>query len=757
RIYNADYSVNVQCTSDENGYLKADIDGGQTSPDITTYLKADDTYTLYEYQAPSGYAQADVITFNIDKTGRLTVNGTLQTVNKITVVNQEIGVQFAKADNRGNYIAGAKMSIVAVDSVEAARFNGGRPYTFTSGLVPHNVSGTMFTEGQYYRLKEIAPPTGYAELDSYQGNGILFRYLDGKPVLVNQADGSSLTQQMIFGYNYQNNLLAISVGSLLNAVDMPLDVYISKTDITTAGYTVSTEIPGAKMKLVNSYGLTVDSWTSTNVAHKVSTRMLNVNETYTLIEEIAPDGMSITTEFEFYIDGDGTITSTDTNAVLAKKGSSDVVNWIKLVDDYLELKVKKYAKSTDGVVSNLAGAKLELYKLVGGVVTKVYEFDSTTGEVSIPNRYLVGGTTYILKEAQAPNGYAIAEDITFTINADGSITRDGRTISGNTIEMTDEELGVQITKEDMGGTTLPGATLEITSVEDTTFSMAPWVSGTTPKNISLTKFQPDKEYILTETIAPDGYGCKQESIIFKVDADGKVYVKVDGTFTLVTDSTITMQDAPLEVKVNKLARDTIRSLAGATIEVIDAATGTTVYTKVTEGSSFEIPNTVLKAGAGSAYREYILRETVAPEGYKLADDIKFAFDRYGTLYIQDVNGRYVPSTSTTIVMVDERNSIRISKVDITNGSELPGATIKITDATGNEVVPSWVSESTPHSVDISNFTRDTDYMLTEVTAPYGYDVAESITFKIDTEGRIHIKNASGTYTELDSSTLVMKD
>jgi len=65
----------------------------------------------------------------------------------------------------------------------------------------------------------------------------------------------------------------------------------------------------------------------------------------------------------------------------------------------------------------------------------------------------------------------------------------------------------------------------------------------------------------------------------------------------------------------------------------------------------------------------------------------------------------------------------ISKVAITGGEELPGATLQIKDSSGN-VVEEWVSGNEPHKVTLALGT----YTLVEITAPNGYQVAESITF-----------------------------
>ena len=76
-------------------------------------------------------------------------------------------------------------------------------------------------------------------------------------------------------------------------------------------------------------------------------------------------------------------------------------------------------------------------------------------------------------------------------------------------------------------------------------------------------------------------------------------------------------------------------------------------------------------------------------------------------------------------MQDYPLGVTISKKDITNEEELPGATLTITDSEG-KIVDQWVSEENPHYVSLPLG----DYTLTEVSAPEGYATAESIEFTV---------------------------
>ena len=74
--------------------------------------------------------------------------------------------------------------------------------------------------------------------------------------------------------------------------------------------------------------------------------------------------------------------------------------------------------------------------------------------------------------------------------------------------------------------------------------------------------------------------------------------------------------------------------------------------------------------------------------------------------------------------------VAISKVDLTTSEELEGAELEITDKDGN-IVDKWTSTKEKHIV--NNLIENETYTLTEKTAPYGYEITESITFVVTTE------------------------
>ena len=160
------------------------------------------------------------------------------------------------------------------------------------------------------------------------------------------------------------------------------------------------------------------------------------------------------------------------------------------------------------------------------------------------------------------------------------------------------------------------------------------------------------------------------------------------------------------------------------------------------------------AGPRSISREnsgrYRIVEVNAPAGYLLDStpvDVEFTYEG------QQIAWQVVDGTNTNL-----RTSVDISKQDITNGKELPGAKLEIRDADGN-LVEGWTSGKVPHTV--RGLELEKEYTLTEKRAPDGYAEAESIVFKLVQEGteqvnEVYVKFDDG-WTKLDDTTVIMQD
>ena len=147
---------------------------------------------------------------------------------------------------------------------------------------------------------------------------------------------------------------------------------------------------------------------------------------------------------------------------------------------------------------------------------------------------------------------------------------------------------------------------------------------------------------------------------------------------------------------------------------------------------------------------YRIVEVKAPAGYLLdSTPMEFSFTYEG----QQIAWQVVNGTNTNL-----RTGVDISKQDITNGKELPGAKLEIRDADGN-LVEGWTSGKVPHTV--RGLELEKAYTLTETRAPDGYAEAESIVFKLVQEGNeqsniVYVKS-NDDWTKLDNATIIMQD
>lgn len=199
-----------------------------------------------------------------------------------------------------------------------------------------------------------------------------------------------------------------------------------------------------------------------------------------------------------------------------------------------------------------------------------------------------------------------------------------------------------------------------------------------------------KEYTLREEIAPEGY-VKATDIKFKVENTKEI-------------QKVTMIDKVVDMSKVDIGGEEIE---GAEIKVYDKETKEIVdeWTSTKEAH-------IIKGLEES--KTYILHEEVAPDGFVKATDVEFTVT--------------CDKETQHEKLVDK--IVKISKTDLTNGEELEGAELEVTDEEGN-VIDSWTSTKEAHI--ISGLEEGKTYTLTEKTAPYGYEMTESITFKVTTD------------------------
>ena len=239
-------------------------------------------------------------------------------------------------------------------------------------------------------------------------------------------------------------------------------------------------------------------------------------------------------------------------------------------------------------------------------------------------------------------------------------------------------------------------------------------------------------YFIRELRAPQGY--------YQNDAEMDVTFTYDGEVLQVLDSTCA--NKPTEMWVSKRDLTNDEELPGATLIIKDAKDNI-----VDTWVSTDTPHRV----TGLHFdEEYTLTEKRPADGYAVTDDIVFRLERKAdadgheldeadVYYLKDKKKLWIIPweewellDDATVIMKDDITRVQISKIDIATGKELPGAELVIKDKDGNTVTQ-WVSEDKPHYIEK---LPAGDYTLTEITAPNGYQLAESIAFTVLPTGEL---------------------
>ena len=205
-------------------------------------------------------------------------------------------------------------------------------------------------------------------------------------------------------------------------------------------------------------------------------------------------------------------------------------------------------------------------------------------------------------------------------------------------------------------------------------------------------------YELKETKTLDGLATLKKTIEVKFEK------KDDTTKNYTKD--IKIENKSTKVSISKTDITGDKELEGAKLQVIDK------NNKVIDGWTSTNKEHLIEGL--KVNEEYTLRETIAPDGFVKATDIKFKVNDTGE--IQKIN------------MKDK--IVEVSKTDITGDKELEGAELEVKDEEGN-TIDKWISTKEEHIV--KGLEEGKKYTLTETTCPYGYKQAESITFEVTSD------------------------
>ncbi|WP_125384964.1 SpaA isopeptide-forming pilin-related protein, partial [Streptococcus oralis] len=416
-------------------------------------------------------------------------------------------------------------------------------------------------------------------------------------------------------------------------------------------------------------------------------------------------------------------------------------------------------KKVDPNGKEIPGAELKIYS-GDRVRPEAPPVADWTTEANTSKVIKLAPGTYTLTESVAPDGYQYVDDVTFTVNADGSITivKKGTTdtvvTTGSVLSITDKEdttpKAITFSKVNLGGNEIAGAQIKIykgDKAEGT--AVESWTSTDQPKQLNL---EPGI-YTFHEEAAPTGY-LKVTDITFQVKPNGTVEVtkvgekdsKGEDNRVVAQNSTLTVtdkdDDVARKITFSKISLGGVE-IAGAQIKIFkgDKAEGTAVESWTSEaGKSKE-----LSLAPGT----YTFHEEAAPTGYLKVTDITFQVNYDGTVKVTNVGTKDAKGEDNTVVTDgstikvtdkddDSPRKITFSKVSL-GGTEIAGAQIKIYkgDKAEGTAVESWTSEA-GKSKDL-NLSPGT-YTFHEEAAPTGYLKVTDITFQVKHDGTVEVTN-----------------
>ena len=269
-------------------------------------------------------------------------------------------------------------------------------------------------------------------------------------------------------------------------------------------------------------------------------------------------------------------------------------------------------------------------------------------------------------------------------------------------------------------------------------------------NFGKLNLEAGKSYVVFEKVV------SLENVI-DTDGDGKPDKKQELTHEDPKDKSQTFTVLPKEEVEKEVVFSKVNvggeEIAGAKIQIKDAQ-GQVVKEWTSKAGQSEIIK--LKAGT------YIFHEEAAPNGYLKVMDITFEVDEQGKVTVKNANGNEVKANENKLTVTDKtepvvpptpvEKEVVFSKVNV-GGEEIAGAKIQIKDAQG-QVVKEWTSKA--GQSEIIKLKAGT-YIFHEEAAPNGYLKVTDITFEVDEQGKVTVKNADGNEVKANGNKLTVTD
>lgn len=649
-------------------------------------------YRVKETKAPSGFAlnpNSQEVSFIYKDQNTPEIEEKLKFSNERQKVELSVEKQDAET---GKVLKGATFGLYNKEAISSGDKVIVKADTLLQEVTSNEKGKAAFTLdlplGRYY-VKELQAPAGYVSSDeilefdaTYQGQDV--KTIKLKSVKKNQ----------------------------------PTTVEVTKADITTG-----TELDGASMSVLDKDGNVIDSWTSVKDSPHVIKR-LQVGKTYILREELAPYGYLRATDVEFTISDTAEVQKVKmedevpvARLLVNKKGEFlDSVSLLDNAKGMIEHLFNYVTGNLTDVTFNVYAA--EAIRAADGVSADYYAADELVGSITTDGNGIAQmdnlplGRYYIV-EKETSHGYVLDNepryvDLTYrdqdtplvTYSADWQNAR--------------QRVQVEVLKKEKDSDkVLSGAIFGLYAADDIVSSKGKVLLAkdtlielkTTDEDgkIQFVADLPvDSRYYIKELAAPDGYVTDQEPQEFTFE--------YQGSGTNVAEYAFTFEDEQTTVELSKADLTDKKELPGASLKVTDED-GNTVDEWVSKEEAHIIKGLIVG-------KKYKMTETKPADGYVTAESIEFTVE----------NTKEVQKHQ----MLDDVTKVEISKKDITDSSEVPGAKLIILDKDGKKV-ESWTSTDKPHMVEKLPVG---EYTLREEQAPDGYLIAEDVKFTVKDTGKV---------------------
>ena len=441
--------------------------------------------------------------------------------------------------------------------------------------------------------------------------------------------------------------------------------------------------------------------------------------------------------------------------------------WRILLDDEFKAKLKIVKKDDETKRPVLvAGTEFKIYDLnhkkyveqvttYPTTVTHKSYFTDSQGYLILPNNLSIGH--YRIEEVTAPDGYTLNQNYV-EIEVDSNTAYQMDSVSGDVVIEVDYEnhpvkgkLTVYKKGEMLAGFNkdfiyeeqfLKDAVFEVYAAEDiyspdyqkdaegnriVVYAKDTLVTTITTgeDGMAVAENLPLGAYRVVEKTAPEGF-------VLNPEAEDVVFV-YEGQDTPVVELEVTVGDERHKVAITVEKQDAENGavVAGAVFGIYNkediTADGKVIVaadTLLQEMTSDE------KGQAGCTLDlplgSYYVKELKAPAGYVSSNEV-LNFDA-------SYQGQDVETVVLKAVKKNQPTTVEITKSDITTGTELDGASLKVLNKEGN-VVDEWTSvKDAPHV--IKRLVVGETYTLREEFAPYGYLKATDVEFTVEDNGDV---------------------